>query len=153
MPGSIDLAQFVTLFKSMNKYDIDNDLKFEIHSPGAITYRMTIQEKHLSSPNTAHGAALAGFMDCVLGLSALSEAITRGDLTSTVEFKINFVRPVKLGEEITGTGKVIHRGKSLLISSGEVRLPGGELVAVGQGTFNTYPSSKKDFLSDITTSV
>ena len=125
---------------------MDNGLTFEIHSPGSITYKMTVQEKHLSSPNTAHGAAIAGFMDCVLGLSALSEAITRDNLTSTVEFKINYIRPVKLGEELVGTGKVIHKGKSLIISSAEVRV-NGDLVAVGQGTFNTYPFSKKEFLT------
>jgi uncharacterized protein (TIGR00369 family) len=143
---------FIELFKSINKYDLDNAMTFEIHAPGSITYRMTIQEKHLSSPNTAHGAAIAGFMDCVLGLSALSDAITRDTLTSTVEFKINYIRPVKLGEELVGTGAVIHRGKSLLIGHGEIRIAGSnELVALGQGTFNTYPFTKKDFLRDFTT--
>jgi uncharacterized protein (TIGR00369 family) len=142
---------FIELFKSINKYDLDNQMDFEIHSPGQITYKMTIQEKHLSSPNTAHGAAIAGFMDCVLGLSALSEAITRDNLTSTVEFKINYIRPVKLGETLIGTGKVIHRGKSLIISSGEIRIKeSNDLVAMGQGTFNTYPFAKKDFLRDFT---
>lgn len=140
---------FIDIFKSINKFDLDNQLTFEIHSPGHITYKMTVQEKHLSSPNIAHGAAIAGFMDCVLGLSALSEAITRDNLTSTVEFKINYIRPVKLGEELVGTGKVVHKGKSLIISSGEIRV-NGELVAMGQGTFNTYPFSKKDFLNDFT---
>lgn len=146
------MKNFIELFKQINKYDLENEMKFEIHSPGLITYRMTVQEKHLSSPNTAHGASIAGFMDCVLGLSALSEAIEKDSLTSTVEFKINFIRPVKLGEELAGTGKVIHRGKTLIISSGEVRVSGSnELVAMGQGTFNTYPFSKKDFLNDFTT--
>ena len=148
----IGMDQFITLFKSINKYDLDNGLHFDIHSPGSITYRMTVTEKHLSSPNTAHGAAIAGFMDCVLGLSALSEAITKGNLTSTVEFKINFIRPVRLGEKLEGKGKTIHKGKSLIISNGEIRIEGtGELVAMGQGTFNTYPFSKKDFLHDFTT--
>lgn len=142
---------FVELFRSINKYDIDNGMTFEINSPGSITYRMTIQEKHLSSPNTAHGASIAGFMDCVLGLSALSEAVTRDNLTSTVEFKINYIRPVKLGEELIGTGKVVHKGKSLIISQGEIRIASTkELVAMGQGTFNTYPFAKKDFLRDFT---
>lgn len=142
---------FIELFKSINKYDIDNGMTFEIHEPGSITYRMTISEKHLSSPNTAHGAAIAGFMDCVLGLSALSLAITRDSLTSTVEFKINYIRPVKLGEKLVGTGKVIHKGKTLLISQGEIRTGDtNELVAMGQGTFNTYPFTKKDFLRDFT---
>ena len=149
--SQLNLDQFITLFRSFNKYDIDNALTFEIHEPGSISYKMTISEKHLSSPNTDHGAVLAGFMDCVLGLSALSQAVTLGSLTSTVEFKINFVRPVLLGDEIIGTGKVVHKGKSLLISSGEIRNAKGDLIALGQGTFNTYPLNKKDFLNDFTT--
>lgn len=146
------MDKFLELFKLTNKFDIDNGLSFEIHSPGSITYKMIIQEKHLSSPEIAHGAAIAGFMDCVLGLSALSEAITKEQLTSTVEFKINFLRPVKLGETIVGTGKVVHKGKSLLISQGEIRMAlSDELIAMGQGTFNLYPFSKKDYLRDVTT--
>lgn len=147
---SLTLNQFIEVFKKINKYDIDNGLTFEIHEPGSITYRMTVTEQHLSSPNTAHGAAIAGFMDCVLGLSALSQAVTETNLTSTVEFKINYIRPVKLGEEIIGRGLVVHKGKSLIISSGEVKNANGELVAMGQGTFNTYPFNKKDFLHDFT---
>ena len=147
----VNLEQFVTLFRSINKYDIDNVMTFEIHTPGSITYKMTITDKHLSSPNTAHGAVLAGFMDCVLGLSALSQAVIQGNLTSTVEFKINYVRPVMLNEEIIGTGKVVHKGKSLIISSGEVKNLKGELIALGQGTFNTYPFNKKDFLHEFST--
>jgi uncharacterized protein (TIGR00369 family) len=140
---------FIDIFKAINKYDIDNSMTFEIHSPGEITYKMIIQDKHLSSPNIAHGASIAGFMDCVLGLSALSEAITKDHLTSTVEFKINYIRPVKLGEEMIGIGKVVHKGKSLIISSGQIKV-NNNLVAMGQGTFNTYPFSKKDFLHDFT---
>lgn len=149
--NQVNLEQFVALFRSINKYDLDNALTFEIHEPGSITYKMTIQDKHLSSPDTAHGAVLAGFMDCVLGLSALSQAVIQGNLTSTVEFKINYVRPVKLGEEITGTGKVVHQGKSLIISSAEVRNAKGEMIALGQGTFNTYPFNKKDFTHEFST--
>lgn len=149
--NQVNLEQFVALFRSINKYDLDNALTFEIHEPGSITYKMTIQDKHLSSPDTAHGAVLAGFMDCVLGLSALSHAVIQGNLTSTVEFKINYVRPVKLGEEITGTGKVVHKGKSLIISSAEVQNAKGEMIALGQGTFNTYPFNKKDFTHEFST--
>jgi uncharacterized protein (TIGR00369 family) len=148
--SNFSLDQFITLFRSINKYDLDNGLNFEIQEPGSITYKMKITEKHLSSPNTAHGAVIAGFMDCVLGLSALSEAVMKGNLTSTVEFKINYIRPVALNEEIIGTGKVVHKGKSLIISSGEVKNSRGELIALGQGTFNTYPFNKKDFLHDFT---
>lgn len=145
----MDLKKFIAFFRQINKYDEFNDMKFEVHSPGAITYKMTIQEKHLSSPDTAHGAAIAGFMDCVLGLSALSFSIPSDNLVATVEFKINYLKPVKLGEELIGAGKVVHSGKSLVISAGEVKNAEGELVALGQGTFNAYPSNKKDYLNDL----
>ena len=148
--STLNMEQFVTFFRSINKYDLDNGLNFEIHSPGSITYKMKITEKHLSSPNIAHGAAIAGFMDCVLGLSALSDAVMQSNLTSTVEFKINYIRPVHLNDEIIGTGKVVHKGKSLIISSGEVKNSKGDLIALGQGTFNTYPFNKKDFVHDFT---
>ncbi|MCM2349763.1 MAG: hypothetical protein NDI69_07065 [Bacteriovoracaceae bacterium] len=48
------MKNFVEIFKAINKYDLDNALTFEIFSPGLITYKMTIQDKHLSSPNIAH---------------------------------------------------------------------------------------------------
>jgi uncharacterized protein (TIGR00369 family) len=146
---STDQKKFIEVFKSINRFDESNGLTFEIHSPGQVTYHMTILEQHLSSPETAHGASLAGFMDCVLGLTSLSLSITTDQLVSTVEFKVNFVRPVKRGEKIIGTGKVIHQGKSLIISSAEVKNEAGDLVATGLGTFNCYPISKKGYLNDV----
>jgi len=143
------MDEVIRIFQTTNKYDLENGHELVIHSPGVITYKMTILEKHLSSPDTAHGGVIAGFMDCVLGVAALSEAVHTQNLTSTVEFKINYIRPVKLGEEIIGSGKVIHRGKSLIISSGEIRnAKTQELVAMGQGTFNTYPITKKEWINE-----
>lgn len=143
------LDEFKKAFKAMNKFDQENGLEFEIHKPGEITYHLTIQEKHLSSPGVSHGAVIAGFMDCVLGLSALSLAITKDNLTSTVEFKLNFLKPAKLGDRLTGKGKIEHAGKSLIMSSGEVyNQETGDLVAKGLGTFNLYPLSKKKELMD-----
>jgi uncharacterized protein (TIGR00369 family) len=141
----MELHKFLELFKKVNHYDIQNNLSFEVPTPGSVIYKMKIEKEHLSIAPTAHGAVIAGFMDCVLGLAALSEAVTRQNLTSTVEFKINFLRPAQLGDVLVGNGKVVHKGKSLLISSGEIRTAEGDLVAMGQGTFNTYPMNKKDF--------
>ena len=145
----MDIEKFTEFFRKVNRYDETNGLKFEIHAPGHITYKMTIGDQHLSSPGNSHGAAIAGMMDCVLGLSALSQAVTEDNLVATVEFKINYLKPVFLNDELTGTGKVVHKGKSLFITSGEIRNAQGDLVAMGQGTFNSYPSKKKDFFNDI----
>ncbi len=137
------LKEFAPYFRSINHFDRDNGLSFEIHSPGEITYRFTVLAKHLSSPGIAHGASIAAFMDCVLGLSALSFALTQGNLTATVEFKLNFIRPARLGDKLIGRGQLDYKGKSLIIASGDVALESGELVAKGLGTFNCYPLEKK----------
>lgn len=136
------MEDFFKLLKEVNHFDRENGMTFEVHSPGHITYHMTITEKHLSSPHTSHGAAIAGFMDCVLGLSALSISVPRSQLTSTVEFKINYIKPAHLGDKLTGIGTVQYHGKSLIIATAEIKR-GDEMIAIGQGTFNTYPMSKK----------
>ncbi len=144
-----NLARFAEHFRSLNHFDRANGLDFTINGPGDIVYRMTVEERHLSSPGVAHGASLAAFMDCVLGLTALSMAVTEDNLTSTVEFKLNFIRPARLGEKLVGTGKIDYKGKSLIIASADIRLEDGSLIAKGLGTFNTYPLAKKSELHDI----
>lgn len=136
----------IDVYNKINLYAQENGLVLQVIEPGHITYTMKVLEKHLSSPNTCHGGVIAGMMDSVIGTAALSLAFTENNLVSTVEFKINFFKPVHLHDELTGTGKVDYKGKSLIISSGEIYdKKTGQLVAKGIGTFNVYPLSKKDF--------
>ena len=142
-----DLEKFLKVFKTYNQFDLDQGLTFNVLKPGEIFYKMTIQSKHLSSPGVAHGAVIAGLMDCVLGMTALSFAITMDQLTSTVEFKLNFIKPALLDDELEGHGVIEYKGKSLIITSGNIiNKKTGELVAKGLGTFNTYPLAKKEEL-------
>ena len=135
--------QFFEHYRVINHFDRENGASFVVLAPGKIDYRMTVLEKHLSSPGVAHGGAVAGFMDCVLGVTALSLALTETNLVSTVEFKLNFIRPAKVGESLIGTGCIDYKGKSLIIASAEIHTGTGELVAKGLGTFNAYPMEKK----------
>ena len=137
------MDKFLNHYRSINHFDVDNGATFTLQAPGDITYLMTVLDKHLSSPGIAHGGAIAGFMDCVLGLTALSLSFTDNNLVSTVEFKMNFIRPAKLGEKLIGTGKIDYKGKSLIIASADIRTEKGDLVAKGLGTFNSYPLEKK----------
>lgn len=135
------------LYIQMNKFDQHNGLKLTAEKPGDIRYEMKITEQHLSSPKTCHGGAISGMMDAVIGTTALSLAFTEGNLVSTVEFKINYFKPVFENEILIGTGKVEFKGKSLMVASGKIVKEGsGDLVAMAQGTFNIYPMEKRSFL-------
>ena len=134
----------IDIYNRINNYGRENGMTLEVSTPGFITYRMIVLEKHLSSPNTCHGGAIAGLMDSVLGTAALSLAFAEGNLVSTVEFKINIIKPAFLNEELIGEGKTESKGKSLIITSGEIyRKDSSDLVAKGLGTFNIFPFKKE----------
>ncbi|RZK14952.1 MAG: PaaI family thioesterase [Hymenobacter sp.] len=123
-------------------------MTLSVPAPGQAEYRMVIRPEHLSSPGAAHGGVLAGLMDAVLGAAALTLAFTTGELVSTVEFKINFLHPVRLGDELRATAHVDHAGKSLVVCSGTIYRhvasePAATAVAQGLGTFNRCPALKR----------
>lgn len=140
------LVDPIEIYKQMDLFAKDNGMELTVKTPGESDYRMTIKEKHLSSPNTCHGGVIAGFMDAVIGSAALSLAFTENNLVSTVEFKINYFKPAHLGDVLVGKGKVDFSGKSIITSSGEIiDETTGEIVAKAMGTFNKYPLEKRDF--------
>lgn len=138
------LEQFSKTFIKGNEFDRSMDMRFTLLSPGHIEYRMPISEKHVSFGNVAHGGAISAMMDATLGLAALSQVVPEGLLVSTVEFKMNFLRPAHIGDTLRGVGQVEHNGRSLIISHANIFLNDSDtLVAKGLGTFNKYPMEKK----------
>ncbi len=138
----------IEIYKSINRFAQENGMELDVKTPGESTYTMKVLEKHLSSPNVCHGGVVAGFMDSVLGSAALSVSFGSGALVSTVEFKINYFKPVFLSDQLEGKGKVDFEGKKLISSTAEIyRISEGkrELIAKGTGTFNKYPIEKTQF--------
>jgi len=138
------------IYDKFNHLDKNLGFELEVISPGNIIYSVTIQDKHLSSPNVGHGAVTAGLMDSVLGTTALTAVFEEGNLVSTVEFKLNYFKPTFLGDRLEARGEVEFKGKSLVATSARIiKTNTGELVAKGMGTFNIYPQEKrlKDLIS------
>lgn len=148
MPAPTDWTALIAHYNRINLYGQANGMALTVPAPGQAEYRMVVQEAHLSSPGTAHGGVLAGLMDAVLGAAALTLAFTAGELVATVEFKINYLRPVHLGDELLATARVEHTGKSIVVVSGTIYQQAtegaGPAVAQGLGTFNRYPASKRE---------
>ncbi len=136
--------EMIKHYNHINKYGADNGMQLDILEPGHIIYKMVVQEKHLSSPNTCHGGVIAGLMDSVIGTAALSKAFEENNLVSTVEFKINYLQPVNLGDVLVGEGKIDFVGKSTIVSSGKIyKQASNAVAAIAIGTFNVYPLSKR----------
>ena len=142
-----DVATLVAIYNQINSYGRVNGMDLTVTQPGEIVYTMTIRDEHLSSPGTCHGGVVAGLMDAALGAAALSLAFTAGELVSTVEFKINYLHPVRLHDHLVARATVEHSGKTLVVSSAFIGCPTRDnlVVARGMGTFNRYPADKRDF--------
>ncbi|OON66763.1 PaaI family thioesterase [Hymenobacter sp. CRA2] len=145
-----DLATLLALYDQVNHYGRTNGMKLAVQQPGTVTYTMTVQEQHLSSPGTAHGGVVAGLMDAVLGAAALTRAFLDQEFVSTVEFKLNFLHPVHLHDELVAHAEVEHHGKSLVVVGGRIECPARDVVvARGLGTFNRYPATKRQFVQAV----
>ncbi|MDC1174691.1 PaaI family thioesterase [Bacteriovoracaceae bacterium] len=149
MTKKMNQTELIDLFDKISHFDKHMGLElYEVDSNEnkKIEYSLKVETKHLSSPQSCHGGVIAAMMDAVLGIETLACAAKEGNLCSTVEFKLNFIQPAKLGDILKGQAQIDFKGKSLVVTSGTITSQGG-LVAKGTGTFNLYPIHKKK-LSD-----
>jgi uncharacterized protein (TIGR00369 family) len=103
----------------------------EEHEDG-VTIEMPIREELLNSNRVVHGGATAALVDAALGI-----AITRkwkGRLVSTVEMKLNYLRPATEGK-LTARSKLIKAGKTIVVGTVEVSDDAGRAVAFGLLTY------------------
>ena len=83
---------------------------------------------------TVHGGWAATIMDSALAC-AVHTTCAPGEASTTVEFKVNLVRPVLPGMgELTCEGRVVHRGRNLAVSEATLRGPDGKTLAFGTET-------------------
>jgi len=152
LPTAPSLAHMVAMYNSINHYGRVNGMQLHVANPGDVEYRMSVREEHLSSPGTCHGGVLAGLMDAALGAAALTLAFTTQELVSTVEFKMNFLHAVHLGDALLARAQVEHHGKKLVVTRCviyRVAETGETAVAQGLGTFNRYPADKRGFVKEL----
>ncbi len=98
---------------------------------------LKIEERHLSPAGVTHGGVISAFVDFSMG-AALFTQLKSGERTSTIEFKINYLSPVKLGEIIYCDAKVKFKGKSHAVLECHVFREEGKDIAFAVGTYNIY---------------
>lgn len=131
----------IELYNSMNHFGRFMQMDYTIIKPGEVEYKLSIREELLATQKAAHGGSLAAFMDAILGVASLSAVADEGKLVATIEFKINYLKPALLGDSLTGKGKVIQKGKRILITEGEIYNKNNELIVKAIGTFTSYPAN------------
>lgn len=101
---------------------------------GRVTVVAEPGEQHLNPAGTVHGGLAATMLDSCMGL-AIQSTLERGAGSTTLEFKISFVRPITPQTGlIRAEGVVLNRGRRVGTAEGRVTDSDGRLLVHGTTT-------------------
>jgi uncharacterized protein (TIGR00369 family) len=89
---------------------------------------------HLNPAGTVHGGLAATMLDSCMGL-AIHSTLEKGVGSTTLEFKISFIRPITPESGlITAEGVVLSRGRRVGTAEGKITDRNGRLLVHGTTT-------------------
>ncbi len=101
---------------------------------GKVIFRGT-PAKGASNPHGAvHGGWYGTLLDSCMACAVWTK-VPAGSTYTTLEYKVNIIRPIKPGTQIEAIGITDHAGRSTGIAHGEIRgVEDGKLYATGSTT-------------------
>lgn len=107
---------------------------FEVpeHGNGRALVTLHAGPQHTNPMGTLHGGILCDIADAAMGI-AFASTLAPGESFTTVELKINFLRPVREAK-LRAEGKVVHRGRTIGYAECDVVDENGKLVAKSNST-------------------
>ncbi len=100
---------------------------------------LKIRSDHLSPAGRVHGGVISGFFDFASGVAAFT-TMNGNDFCSTVELKVNYFRPIELGDQLIVKAKVVFFGRKICVIHGFIYKNGEKRpTAMATATFNIVP--------------
>ena len=100
--------------------------------PGRAIFEMEADERHHNPMGTLHGGVYCDLADAAMGF-AYAAGLGDGETFTTVELKINFLRPVRRGR-LTAEARVVKAGSAVGYVECDVKDQTGKLVARAAST-------------------
>ena len=106
----------------------------EVVREGEVHVTLTPQEFHYNPLGTVHGGYGATLLDSAMGC-AVHSTLNPGDIYTTLEFKINFVRALTHDTgPVRGIGTVINETRTTALAEGRIEDGEGKLYAFATTT-------------------
>lgn len=97
--------------------------------PGRTVFEFTPGEEHYNPMGSVHGGILSVVLDSAMGC-AVQTHLGAGTGYTTLELKVNFVRPVTVATGMLfGEGRVVHVGTKTATAEGYLRDAEGRIFA------------------------
>ena len=124
------------LFERMMKHKapISELIGFSVAEAGNGRAVVTIQTgpQHFNPMGTLHGGVLCDIADTAMGF-AFASTLAPGESFTTVELRINYLRPVREAR-LRADGRVVQRGRTVGYAECEVTDENGRLIAKSSST-------------------
>jgi uncharacterized protein (TIGR00369 family) len=108
--------------------------------PGRVVLELVAGPQHRHGGGVVQGGVITQIADAAMGMS-LATLQPDGIWNTTVELKINFLRPAVEGR-LRAVGRVIEMGETLLFSEADVVDEAGRLVARASSTCLPVPEGQ-----------
>jgi uncharacterized protein (TIGR00369 family) len=103
--------------------------------PGRAVVALEAGPRHANPMGTVHGGVLCDTADAAMGM-AYAATLEEGETFTTLELKINFLKPVRTGR-LTATGRVVKGGRTVGLVECDVVDDKDRLVARAASTCMT----------------
>jgi uncharacterized protein (TIGR00369 family) len=103
--------------------------------PGHAVIEFEASERHANPMGTLHGGVLCDIADAAMG-TAFTSTLEEGETYTTLELKINFLKPVR-NARLRAVGRVVRRGKTIGLVECDVTDEKQNLVARASSTCMT----------------
>ncbi len=103
--------------------------------PGRAVVEIEAGPRHANPMGTVHGGILCDIADAAMGM-AYAAGLDEGETFTTLELKINFLKPVRAGK-LTATGHVVKSGRTVGLVECDVTDDKERLVARATSTCMT----------------
>jgi uncharacterized protein (TIGR00369 family) len=106
---------------------------------GRAVFEGTPEVRHYNPMGTVHGGFAATLLDSAVACAVVS-TLVKGETFTTLELKINMVRPLtKDTGPVRADGRIIHRGRTIATSEGYLRDAADKLYAHATTTCMIFP--------------
>ncbi len=114
-------------------------IKLEKYEEGSVVYSIKVTPDHKNVNQAIHGGVYFSILDTVMGATVRS--VTKNPIT-TINSTINFIAPLKEGDQMIASANLVRSGKSIAFAEGEVKDCNGLVLAKSVGTFKIIKSLK-----------
>src|SRR5438067_4297223 len=104
-------------------------------SPGEAVIELATSRQHANPMGTLHGGVLCDVADAAMGI-AYASTLGEGETFTTLELKINFLRPFRTGR-LTATARMVKAGRTIGLAECDVTDTEGRLIARAMSTCMT----------------